>query len=131
MTIIRLILGKLILFLNWAFSPRGVKRDPALQSSIDGQTASMNLYQYAACPFCVKVRRAMKRHSLNIETRDVKRSQSAREELLAGGGDLKVPCLRIEDGQGQVSWMYESSAIITYLEGRFVAGDGTPAVVSG
>ena len=67
----------------------------------------------------LSVRRAMKRNGLNIETRDVKRSESAREELLAGGGILKVPCLRIEDGQGRAEWMYESSDIISYLERRF------------
>lgn len=122
MRIIRLILGKLILFFNWLFTPRSIKRDPALQAGIDAQTASLKLYQYEACPFCVRVRRAMKRHSLKIETRDVKRSDSAREELLAGGGDLKVPCLRIEDEQGQTQWMYESKDIVGYLERRFVAG---------
>lgn len=61
----------------------------------------------------------MKRQSLTIETRDVKRSESARKELLSGGGDLKVPCLRIEDDQGQAEWVYESSDIINYLERRF------------
>ena len=122
MRIIRLILGKLILFFNWLFTPRGIKRDPALQAGIDSQTASLKLYQYEACPFCVKVRRAMKRHSLKIETRDVKRSDSAREELLAGGGNLKVPCLRIDEGDGQARWLYESRDIIGYLEKRFVSG---------
>jgi glutaredoxin len=121
MTIIRLILGKLILFFNWAFPPRGIKRDPTQQAQIDLQTANVKLYQYAACPFCVKVRRAMKRQSLTIETRDVKRSDIAREELLAGGGNLKVPCLRVEGVRGQVEWIYESSDIIRYLEDKFVA----------
>ena len=128
MRIIRLILGKLILFLNWVFSPRSTQRDPEIQAGIDAQTASLTLYQYKACPFCVKVRRAMKRHALNIETRDVKRSETAREELLAGGGDLQVPCLRIEGEQGEVQWMYESSDIIRYLEGRFAAPSVTAAV---
>ncbi len=63
----------------------------------------------------------MKRQALKIETRDVKRSHSAKEELLAGGGVLKVPCLRIEDAQGQTQWVYESSDIISYLEQRFIA----------
>ena len=121
MRIIRLILGKLILLFNWLFTPRGIKRDPGLQASIDAQTADLALYHYQACPFCVKVRRAMKRQSLKIETRDVKRSHSAREELLAGGGDLKVPCLRIGEGERGVQWMYESKDIIGYLEGRFLA----------
>ena len=121
MRIIRLLLGCLILFFNWVFSPRGVKRDPDAQTGIDQQTASLKLYQYEACPFCVKVRRAMKRNSLNIETRDVKRSDDAREELLAGGGSLKVPCLRIEEDQGGSRWMYESADIIEYLEQQFPA----------
>jgi len=63
----------------------------------------------------------MKRNSLTIEIRDVKRSRIAREELLAGGGDLMVPCLRIEDGQGQFQWLYESSDIVRYLESRFIS----------
>lgn len=121
MAIIRKILGSLILFFNWVFTPRGIKRGTDTQATIDEQTTRLALYQYQACPFCVKVRRAMKRQSLNIETRDVKRCNTAREQLLAGGGDLKVPCLRIDDGEGAVSWMYESANIISYLEGRFVA----------
>ena len=63
----------------------------------------------------------MKRQSLSIDTRDVKRSESARGELLAGGGKLKVPCLRIEDDQGAVSWMYDSADIIKYLDTTFAA----------
>ena len=80
------------------------------------------LYQYKACPFCVKVPRAMMRQSLSIETLDVKRSETAWGELLAGGGDLKVPCLRVEGGDAQVEWLYKSVHIIGYLEDRFVAG---------
>lgn len=118
MRIIRLILGKVILFCNWLTTPKSISRDPAAQEAIDRQTASLALYQYEACPFCVKVRRSMKRNALNIETRDVKRCNSAREELLAGGGDLKVPCLRIDEGDS-VRWMYESADIVRYLEGRF------------
>jgi glutaredoxin len=122
MAIIRLILGKLILFFNWVFTPRSIQRDPERQASIDQQTTELMLYQYEACPFCVKVRRAMKRHGLNIEVRDVKRNDVAKEELLAGGGALKVPCLRIGEGEQESQWMYESGDIISYLEGRFVAG---------
>ncbi len=122
MTIIRLLLGKLILLFNWLFTPRSTLRDPQLQASIDRQTTGLKLYQYEACPFCVRVRRAMKRQSLTIETRDVKRSDSARDELLAGGCNLKVPCLRIDEGERGYQWMYESRDIISYLETRFVAG---------
>jgi len=119
MALIRFILGKLFLFFNWLFTPRSVVRAPEAQAAIDVQAASLVLYQYEACPFCVKVRRSLRRHVLNIETRDVKRNQVAREELLAGNGELQVPCLRIEEGDQDYRWMYESSDIIRYLQVRF------------
>lgn len=119
MVVVRAILGALILLLNWVFTPKSIKREASVQVSIDAQTSKLALYQYAACPFCVKVRRAMKRSALNIETRDAKRSEKFKEELVTGSGQLKVPCLRIEEDNGDVSWMFESSDIIDYLEGRF------------
>jgi glutaredoxin len=120
MSIIRWLLGSLILVLNWAFTPRSIKRDTQAQAAIDEQTGQLTLYQYKACPFCVKVRRAMKRQGLDIEVRDVKRSAAAKSELLAGGGTLKVPCLRIKQGARVAHWMYESQDIIGYLEKQFV-----------
>ena len=116
MRIIRGILGALILFFDWVFTPKGIKRDAEEQSKIDQQTAALSLYQYKACPFCVKVRRAMKRYALNIETRDAKRSETSRKELLQGGGKVKVPCLRVEEKNGDIRWIYESSEIIGFLE---------------
>mgnify|MGYP003872685151 CR=1 FL=1 len=119
MFIIRAILGALILFFDWVFTPRGIKRVQEKQQLVDGQTQNLTLYQFKACPFCVKVRRAMKRQSLKIETRDAKRCNDSREALLQGGGKIKVPCLRIEDSEGNEQWMYESSDIIAYLQQRF------------
>jgi len=120
MSIIRWLLGSLILVLNWVFTPRSIKRDTQAQAAIDEQTGQLTLYQYKACPFCVKVRRAMKRQGLDIEVRDVKRSAAAKSELLAGGGTLKVPCLRIKQGEQVSQWIYESQDIIGYLEKQFV-----------
>ncbi len=121
MIVIRWVLGRLILFFDWVFTPAGVKRDASLQAEIDEKTAGLSLYQYAACPFCVKVRRAMKRNTLKIQTRDAKRCKLNQKELVEQGGRLMVPCLRIEDEKGKVRWMYESSDIIRYLEREFVA----------
>ena len=119
MQIIRLILGRFILLFDWAFTPKSIQRGPEQQARVNDQTALLTLYQYEACPFCVKVRRTIKRQGLTIETRDVKRSESAKSELLAGGGNLKVPCLRIGKGERGFQWIYESRDIIGYLEGRF------------
>ena len=62
----------------------------------------------------MKVRRAIKREGLNIETRDAKNNEQYRQELLEQGGKIKVPCLRIEQN-GQTQWLYESNDIIAYL----------------
>lgn len=115
---VRWILGKLILFLDWLFTPRSLQRNPEEQKQIEQQAQALKLYQYEACPFCVKVRRAMKRLNLPIETRDAKRQPNWRDELAREGGAVKVPCLRIDEG-GKTQWMYESSDIVKYLEQRF------------
>ncbi|MCW8976222.1 MAG: glutaredoxin, partial [Sedimenticola sp.] len=99
---------------------KGVTRPTEVQKKLDSETARLALYQFKACPFCVKVRRFLKQHTLNIETRDAKGNPQFREELLKGGGEIKVPCLRIEDEQGGVQWMYESSEIMRFLEQRYL-----------
>ncbi|WP_133179070.1 glutathione S-transferase N-terminal domain-containing protein [Shewanella decolorationis] len=117
MFIIRWILGRIILLLNFVFTPKKRKRPQAEQQQIDAQTQALALYQYNACPFCVKVRRAMRRQGLNIQTVDAKQSPY-KDELIAQGGKQQVPCLRIEEN-GQVQWLYESKEIINYLVQRF------------
>ena len=119
MKIVRWILGIFILSYEKLFSPKGVQRPFSEQAEINTETRKLTLYQYKACPFCLKVRLAIKRQSLTIKTRDAKRSETAKQELLNGAGKLKVPCLKIEDGAGGETWMFESSDIINYLEGRF------------
>lgn len=118
MRIVRMILAPILLFLNWITTPRGVKRPADLQQQIDQQTAGLSLYQFKACPFCIKVRRTFKRHSLKVETRDAKNDEKIRQELLEQGGKVKVPCLRIEEND-KVEWLYDSNAIVEYLQGRF------------
>lgn len=118
MKFVRWFLGKVILILNFVFMPRGIKRSPELQKEVDEKASSMALYQFEACPFCVKVRRAMKRQSVNFDLLDAKNNPTHREALLTHGGAIKVPCLRIEK-EGETVWMYESSDIVAYLEQEF------------
>ena len=119
MRIIHLFLGSLILFFDWLTTPKGMLRPTDLQKTVDEQSKNYTLYQYKACPFSVKVRRSFKRLSLPIEIRDPKRCDDAKQELIAGGGKLKVPCLKIDEGAGNSQWLYDSKAIINYLEQRF------------
>jgi len=43
----------------------------------------------------------------------------ARDELLKGGGRIKVRCVKIEEPNGETRWLYDSEAITQYLEQRF------------
>ena len=113
------IVGPVLLALDRLTSPGGLQRNAADQQQVDAQTRNLVMYQFLTCPFCIRTRRAIKRLSLNIETRDALRHPSSRQELLQGGGQIKVPCLRISDAQGNDEWMYESSDIIHYLQKNF------------
>ncbi len=119
MVVIRLILGQIILLLDFLTSPKPVVREAAAQKAIDDITASMSMYQFKTCPFCVKVRRQLKRHSLTIELRDAKNDAELKAELVREGGRHKVPCLRIEKPDNSVQWLYESDDIIAYLKNKF------------
>ena len=116
---IRIILGPIVLFVNFITMPKGIKRPEKEQQKIDSEAKNLTLYQFKTCPFCIKVKRMMRRLSLNIETVDAQHDTNTREELLTQGGKISVPCLKIIDEHGQSTWMYESSEINDYLEQRF------------
>ncbi len=118
---IRIILGPFMLLGELLTSPKGVERTPEAQKRVDDECKNLSLYQFKTCPFCIKVRREMKRLSLNIEKHDALKNPTARAELEQQGGQIKVPCLRITDENGEQTWMYESDEIIAYLKERFAA----------
>ena len=110
-------LGYLVIFISFFIPIKRVFRSSDEQDCVNNSTGNMSLYQFQACPFCLKSRRAIKRLGLNIETRNALKNPY-RADLLAGGGQIKVPCLRI-DTKNETIWMYESSEIAAYLEQRF------------
>ncbi|BCG24177.1 hypothetical protein TUM18999_23680 [Pseudomonas tohonis] len=115
---LRIGLGQLILFIDFITRPRKLRRSAEAQARVEEETASLALYQFHACPFCVKTRRTLHRLDLPIQLRDAKNDEAHRAALLAGGGKIKVPCLRIDEN-GESRWLYESNDIIRYLESRF------------
>ncbi|MBT3436971.1 MAG: glutaredoxin [Oceanospirillaceae bacterium] len=119
MKAIRWILGRIILILDFLTSSKPVTRQAGVQQNIDKETASMSLYQFHACPFCVKVRRHLRRHTLHIQLRDAKTEGKFKAELMREGGRHKVPCLKLVKEDGSVEWLYQSNDIIAYLNERF------------
>jgi len=120
MKTVRWVLGKIILFVELVTMPKGVQRDAATQQKLDEETSRYSMYQYAACPFCVKVRRAMKKQNINVKLINAKEPQHG-ADLVALGGEMKVPCLRISNENGEDTWLYESNEIIRFLNQRAAA----------
>ena len=118
--LVRNALGAVIVLLDRISRPRAVQRSPADQDRVQSAMDGLSLYQLRACPFCVKTRRAIHALGVDIEMRDINKDSQYREQLQQGGGQIKVPCLRIEDSNN-VRWMYESDEIIAYLNQRAAA----------
>ena len=77
------------------------------------------LYYKDTCPFCFKVQQAMQEIGINHITLHSTFEETHLNTLISEGGKRQVPCLRIEsDDQGTV-WLYESDAIIDYLQRNF------------
>ena len=116
---LRFILGPFMLFWERMTQPKGIFRAPELQRQIDQDCQPLTLYQFRTCPFCIKVRQEMRRLSLDIRCLDAQYDEKNRNELLKGGGEIKVPCLRIPNASGADIWLYESGKIIGYLRSRW------------
>jgi len=116
---IRWFVGRLILFLNLMTLPRPILREKIDQDKVDKKTEGLTIYQFEACPFCVKVRRFIRKNSLKIELKDAKNNETFKSELVNKGGKHKVPCLRIEKMNSKVEWLYESTEIIKFLKKKF------------
>ena len=113
---LRVALGPVMLLKERLTQPKGVVRAPAQQQAVDAACGQLALYQFATCPFCIKVRQEMRRLSLPIDKRDAQHEDPHRDALLAGSGATKVPCLQITDGAGQTQWLTDSQAIIAYIK---------------
>ncbi|WP_077927245.1 glutaredoxin family protein [Wohlfahrtiimonas populi] len=116
MKVIRWILGKIILGLDKLTAPAPMIRAVEEQKKLDEATAQLKLYQFHACPFCVKVRREIRRLNLKIELVDALNDKAAEERLINEGGKRQVPCLYIVNEDQSVTWLYESNAIMLYLQ---------------
>jgi len=120
-------LGQLIVMLNFITLPRKMHRSAEAQQSVNERVSKMSLYQFKRCPFCVRTRRVIHQLNLPMQYRDASRGSPYREELNTQGGQIKVPCLRIEEN-GHTQWLYESTEIIALLNERF--GDKKPAAIN-
>lgn len=102
--LVREALGRIIIAIDFLTRPQPLKRSKPEQTRINSQLAGLALYQFYACPFCIKTRRALRRLNLPMQLRDISEGSPHRQELIEQGGKLQAPCLRIEQ-DGQVRWL--------------------------
>ena len=119
---IRWPLGQLVIFVDWISRPPLPRLTAPRRIELDAITASMKLYQFRQCPFCVRTRRCIRRLGLNIELRDARNDPQWNSELIDEGGKYQVPCLRLIKEDGASEWLYGSKNIIGYLDQRFGQG---------
>ncbi|WP_036179854.1 glutaredoxin domain-containing protein [Marinomonas sp. MED121] len=113
-------LGQLIIFIDFITRPAKMKRSAEAQVEVVKEAEKLALYQFNACPFCVKTRRTMHKLNVPIKLKDAKNNDQDRQLLLEHGGKIQVPCLHIQS-EGKDEWLYESKAINAYLTDRFAA----------
>jgi len=75
---------------------------------------TLALYYSKYCFFCQKVLMFLRGKDRDLDLRSTSDRENA-QALIQGGGKTQVPCLRIEQSDGSVEWMYESNDIIRYL----------------
>ncbi|REL30344.1 glutaredoxin family protein [Thalassotalea euphylliae] len=129
MKLLRWLVGRIVILVNFLTQPKSPKLTTQRQQEIAELTKNLSLYHLPTCPFCVKVRRAMKREGIELPLMNIKDNNYAvREELINGGGKPTVPCLKITDaGEKKVEWLYESDDIIAYLQKTIQQGAQQPA----
>lgn len=115
---VRAIVGSVILGIDRLTAPNPPKRSLEAQKQLDLRTEGITLYQLPACPFCVRVRRQIRRQGLSIALKSIRQDDEAAAELIAGGKLDQVPCLRIERND-TTEWLYDSNAINAYLKEQF------------
>jgi hypothetical protein len=118
MKITRQIQGMALHLADRLMPVKPVCRKPQEQNTLDRESRRMHLYMASHCPSSITIKRHCKRLGLRVVEKDVARVDAFLNELVHGGGQPRVPCLRI-DGDKSSDWLYSQEDIIDYLKTRF------------
>ena len=78
------------------------------------------LYKFDACPYCVRVCRALDAIGLEIAMEDTRTDPEVRQRLYSITGRTQVPCLFVDDVP-----FFESADIIDWLNAYAIRGAKT------
>ena len=117
MNLTRHIKGKTLGLVDRFLPVKPIERPAEEQTLLNRESRRMHLYYSRQCPSSISVKRYVERDGLHPVTKEVERADAYRNELVKGGGESRVPCLRICTRSGD-RWIYSPEAIINYLEKR-------------
>lgn len=122
MTLSRRMKGVCLMVADRWITVKPVKRSSEEQSSLDRESRRIQLYFCKTCPSSIRIKRRCQFLGLRVVEKDVMRVNSYRKELIHGGGQVRIPCLRIEGQKGkETRWLYDSDKILAYLDKRFAS----------
>ena len=75
---------------------------------------SLILYHFESCPYCAKVRAAIKELGVEVDMRDTRLNEKFKDELVELTDRTQVPCLVIEGKP-----MHESDDIVAWLKDNY------------
>ncbi len=107
---------------DWLFPPPTINRSEEENKRLAKSTSGLALYDYKGCMASRKARHEILRLNLDIERRDIGKCSIHQDNLLAEFGELKAPCLRVEE-KGEVQWIDEPEKILVFLHDRFADND--------
>ena len=81
-----------------------------------------SVYHFPGCPYCMRVRFALRDLELEADWVNINLDPSARRRLVEATGRATVPVLRIEGDDEPATWMPESADIVHHLYREY--GDG-------
>lgn len=87
-----------------------------MSKSNNSNAPALTLYQRPTCPYCIRVKHTVKKLGIKIGDRNITSDHKAQTELIKRGGKRQVPALKIVQHDGEEKWLYESSAIVKYLD---------------
>ena len=65
------------------------------------QSTILALYHYDSCPFCAKTRRSIDELNVDVELRNIELNHQHRIDLQQGCHKTTVPCLRVDNSNGE------------------------------
>jgi len=96
----------------------------------NGLHPHLSLYMFEGCPYCERVRVAIRDLDLPIEERDIRAEPAHASTLIEALGRSTVPVLRVDEEGGATRWLPESSDIVRYLYDTWGEGRRPPLLAT-